>query len=71
MNLEIITRKPRGESYDTPILFVHGAWHGARHWDEHFLPYFAEQGFEAHALNFRNHGKSESTGQLRWRRGAH
>jgi len=70
MNLELITRKPQGESYATPLLFVHGAWHGAWCWDEHFLPYFAEQGFDAYALSFRNHGKSESVGQLRWKRAA-
>lgn len=70
MNLELITRKPPGNGCPTPILFVHGAWHGAWCWDEHFLPYFAEHGFTVHALSFRNHGKSESIGQLRWKRGA-
>src|SRR5437762_4644186 len=70
MDLELITRKAQGDSYATPLLFVHGAWHGAWCWDEHFLPYFAEQGFDAHALSFRIHGKSESVGQLRWKRAA-
>jgi pimeloyl-ACP methyl ester carboxylesterase len=70
MNLELINRKPRGDSYTTPILFVHGAWHGAWCWDEHFLPYFAEQGFDAYAMSLRNHGKSQRGGQLRWKRAA-
>jgi pimeloyl-ACP methyl ester carboxylesterase len=70
MNLELITGKPHGDSYATPILFVHGAWHGAWCWDEHFLAYFAEQGFNAYALSLRNHGKSERVGQLRWKRAA-
>ena len=70
MMLEHIIRKPEAKTCKTPVLFVHGAWHGAWCWDEHFLPYFAEQGFTVHALSFRNHGKSESKGSLRWRSGA-
>lgn len=70
MRLELITLKPDLETCKTPILFVHGAWHGAWCWEERFMPYFAEQGFTVHALSFRNHGKSESKGSLRWRSGA-
>jgi pimeloyl-ACP methyl ester carboxylesterase len=70
MNLERITRKPEHAKYATPLLFVHGAWHGAWCWDEHFLPYFAAQGFTVQALSLRNHGRSTSRGQLRGRRGA-
>ncbi len=46
MQLEVITHKPKAVS-STPILFVHGAWHGAWCW-ENFLPYFAERGYESH-----------------------
>jgi len=28
MRLEIITRKPDGKAKETPLLFVHGKWHG-------------------------------------------
>ncbi len=31
-------------------------------WDEHFLPYFAKNGFEAHALSLRGHGENEEPG---------
>lgn len=41
-----------------PLLFVHGAYVGAWCWAEYFLPWFAERGYEAHALSFRGHGKS-------------
>ena len=68
MNLELITRSPAKPRCRTPILFVHGAWHGAWCWDEHFLPYFAEQGFTVHALSFRNHGRSDRAGSLRRQR---
>ena len=58
MNLEIISRKPKGKAHATPLLFVHGAYGGAWIWDQHFLPYFAERGYEAHALSLRGHGES-------------
>ncbi len=64
MQLEIRYEEPDNRQYETPLLFIHGAWHGAWCWDEHFLAYFAEQGFSAYALSLRGHGKSE--GKLRW-----
>jgi pimeloyl-ACP methyl ester carboxylesterase len=68
MNLELLTRKPENKTHSTPILFVHGAWHGAWCWDEHFLSYFATQGWECYALSLRGHGGSE--GRIRWASGA-
>ncbi len=59
MKLEVISHEPKGGSHPTPILFVHGAWHGAWCWEENFLPYFAERGYTAHALSLRGHGKSD------------
>lgn len=61
MELEIIRRQPSTQTHDTPLLFIHGAWHGAWCWDEYFLPYFEEQGFLAHALSLSAHGKSPKT----------
>jgi pimeloyl-ACP methyl ester carboxylesterase len=61
---EVIERKPEGSIWKTPILFVHGAWHGAWCWDEHFLSYFAEQGYPSYALSVRGHGLSEKQGKL-------
>jgi len=59
MKLETITRKPATQTHKTPLLFVHGMWHGAWCWDEFFLPYFAEQGYQATALSLRGHAGSE------------
>ncbi len=61
---EIISRSPhRPHSHQhLPLLFVHGACGGAWIWDEHFLPYFAAQGYEAHALSLRGHGGSGRKG---------
>jgi pimeloyl-ACP methyl ester carboxylesterase len=33
-------------------------------WDEHFLTYFAENGYDAHALSLRGHGESKEMGYL-------
>lgn len=63
MKLETITRIPANQKYKTPLLFVHGMWHGAWCWDEYFLPFFAERGYSATALSLRGHGNSE--GQIR------
>ena len=68
MRLELISRLPSGARRTTPLLFVHGAWHGAWCWDVHFLPYFAQQGYAAHALSLRGHGQSEGRERLRWTR---
>ncbi|GAB4432365.1 MAG: alpha/beta hydrolase [Anaerolineales bacterium] len=66
MKLEIIHRFPQGEAKTTPLLFVHGKWHGAWCWDEHFLPYFAARGYDCTALSLRGHAGSEGRASLRW-----
>ena len=59
MKLETITRVPKTQTHKTPLLFVHGMWHGAWCWDEFFLPYFADAGYHATALSLRGHAGSE------------
>ena len=68
MRLEIFSKRPLESRHPTPLLFIHGMLHGAWCWDVHFLDYFAAQGFAAHAVNLRGHGKSEGREHLRWTR---
>lgn len=68
MQLELISKVPVTQTYPTPLLFVHGAWHGAWCWVEHFLDYFAQRGFAVHAVSLRGHGASEGRDRLRWTR---
>lgn len=68
MRLELITRKPSGRTRPTPLLFVHGAFGGAWVWEQHFLPWFAQRGWQAHALSLRGHGASEGEDQVRYAR---
>ena len=57
--LEVISHIPVEVSRHPPLLFIHGAFCGAWIWEEHFLPWFADKGFEVHALSLRGHGKSQ------------
>jgi len=68
MKLELISNKPKGVSREVPILFVHGAWHGAWCWEKNFMPYFAENGYTSYALSLRGHGDSEVPTYFRWMR---
>lgn len=64
MKLELISRRSDDKTHAPPLLFVHGAWHAAWCWQEHFIPYFAARGWDCYALSLRGHGSSE--GHLRW-----
>jgi len=66
MNIEIISKYPPNGTNPTPLLFIHGSLHGAWCWDVHFLEYFAQHGYAAHAVNLRGHGNSEGRDKLRW-----
>ena len=45
-----------------PVLFVHGLWHGAWCWEEHFVPWFRERGYDARAINLRKHEQRHAPG---------
>ena len=63
--LEVIDKGSVTESHPVPLLFVHGTWHAAWCWDEHFLDHFADRGFRALALSLRGHGCSKTDKNLR------
>jgi non-heme chloroperoxidase len=56
--LEVVSRLPGKPARQTPLLFVHGAFTAAWCWDEHFLNFFADAGYAAHALSLSGHGRS-------------
>ena len=62
--LELISHVPAAPTKAAQLLFVHGAFVAAWCWDEHFLPYFAEQGYAAHAVSLRGHGASAGRATL-------
>ena len=63
--LEVIDKGCVSQSHPAPLLFIHGAWHAAWCWDEHFLSFFADKGYRALALSFRGHGNSPTAKPLR------
>ena len=68
-DLEVLVQAPTAKAskkrrHETPLLFVHGAYAAAWCWQEHFLPYFAEQGFTSYAVSLSGHGKSRGRREL-------
>jgi pimeloyl-ACP methyl ester carboxylesterase len=69
LTLETIVRRPAHPRANAPrVLLVHGICVGAWVWEEHFMPFLLDAGFEVHALSLRGHGASEGREGLdRWR----
>lgn len=66
MRLEFV-RYPAASQASTsrsspPLLFVHGSYHAAWCWEEHFQPFFAAAGFDTVAISLRGQGGSDRTG---------
>lgn len=61
---ELRSRLPASDDGRPPLLFVHGAGHGAWCVDRHWLPAAAEQGWPAHAVSLRGHGASAGRERL-------
>ena len=61
MKLELLHLSPRKDKKTKAknILFVHGICVGAWVWEDHFLPYFANEGYNSWALSLRGHGLSD------------
>lgn len=64
MTLEVISLGSDPAHEKPPVLLIHGAWHGAWCWQGNFLDYFADHGFETHALSLRGHGGSDGRARL-------
>ncbi|WAJ46859.1 alpha/beta fold hydrolase [Mycobacterium sp. Aquia_216] len=62
--LEVIDKGSRSQDHPVPLLFVHGGWHGAWCWDDHFLDYFADAGYRAVSISLRGHGTSPTAKPL-------
>ncbi|WP_424360743.1 alpha/beta hydrolase [Methylocystis parvus] len=63
--LEVIRRNGDPGRTNPPLLFVHGAWHGAWCWDFGFLERVSKHGFDVFAMSLRGHGNSAGHERLR------
>jgi pimeloyl-ACP methyl ester carboxylesterase len=61
--MELSTVKAVSGQNKRPVLFVHGAWHGAWCWEENYMQYFADNGYTCHAFDLRGHGKKYIKGK--------
>ncbi len=59
MTLELISHDSVAAPTGPALIFIHGGFHGAWCWNEHFLPWFAREGWPAHALSLRGHAPSD------------
>jgi len=58
-NLEVHSHLPaRINPRKPPLLFIHGGFSDGWFWAPYFLPWFADNGYAAHALSLRGHGES-------------
>lgn len=66
--IELLKEPARGSRRGPPLLFIHGGFHGAWCWADHFMPWFAERGFECFAVSYREHGANPRTDRhAEWR----
>jgi pimeloyl-ACP methyl ester carboxylesterase len=63
--LEIRSEAARGETRrDAPLLLVHGICHGAWCWQPNYASYFADLGYDVHAMSLRGHAGSAGRADL-------
>nr|CAB3484279.1 unnamed protein product [Digitaria exilis] len=58
LDLEVIAQPPPAPGERPPLVFVHGSFHAAWCWAEHWLPFFSRAGFPCYALSLRAQGES-------------
>lgn len=61
LRLELISFPAKEKRSSTPLLFIHGGFHSAWCWSDHFMPWFGAHGFDSFAISLRDHGSSRRT----------
>ncbi|CAL9224414.1 unnamed protein product [Arabidopsis halleri] len=52
LKMEVIEqRRSKSERENPPLVFVHGSYHAAWCWAEHWLPFFSSSGFDSYAVS--------------------
>ncbi|KAI5432395.1 uncharacterized protein LOC127128727 [Lathyrus oleraceus] len=67
LNMEVIVQKKKKtrnfvedeNHYHPPLVFVHGSYHAAWCWAQHWLPFFSQSGHDCYALSLLGQGESD------------
>ncbi|ERN03990.1 hypothetical protein AMTR_s00079p00138710 [Amborella trichopoda] len=65
LNMEVIAQRGKVEdptgnlSPKCPLVFVHGSFHAAWCWAVHWLPFFANNGYDCYAISLLGQGESD------------
>ncbi|KAK4800216.1 hypothetical protein SAY86_025581 [Trapa natans] len=62
LSMEVIEQKGAeidGITREPPLVFIHGSYHAAWCWGEHWLPLFSSRGFDCYALSLLGQGESD------------
>ncbi|KAL5581818.1 hypothetical protein UlMin_014260 [Ulmus minor] len=69
MNMEVIVQKAvldkdpdegKERRQNPPLVFVHGSYHAAWCWAEHWLPFFSDCGYDCYAVSLLGQGESDA-----------
>ena len=56
LSMQVLSAIPNHESEKPVLLFLHGSFHGAWCWAEHFMPFFESKGYPVVAISWRGTG---------------
>lgn len=61
LNMEVIEQtRESNDKVNPPLVFVHGSYHAAWCWAEHWLPFFSASGFDCYAVSLLGQVKTFS-----------
>ncbi|WVZ08319.1 hypothetical protein V8G54_021665 [Vigna mungo] len=65
LSMEVIVQKGAEINKNVeypPLVFVHGSYHAAWCWAEHWLPFFSSSGYDCYAVSLLGQGESDAPG---------
>ena len=66
MRLQVIHRPQHNAATKGHLVLIHGACMGAWVWEDNFIPFFHQLGYEVHAISLRGHAESPNEKPIKW-----